>query len=175
MQLTSTCAPSFARNWQLSILNQQKGENDHRKYFMMEFHIRMSPDPAEIEPTTSWSPVRHTSDWATKDGLTDLGAAGVANITSKHLLAQFHSTRVCWSGNTQMTGTQTSLVPHNHQWYKTIKTETKRNQSQRAECISTAEMLYYLKFIWLLNIKYNKWMLGCVCSFANYTAVYEET
>ena len=29
------CAYSFARNWQLHFLNQQKGENDHRKYFMI--------------------------------------------------------------------------------------------------------------------------------------------
>ena len=29
------CAYSFARNWQLPFLNQQKGEIDHRKYFMI--------------------------------------------------------------------------------------------------------------------------------------------
>ena len=34
-RLTSTCSQSFTRNWQLPFLNQQKGENDCRKYFMM--------------------------------------------------------------------------------------------------------------------------------------------
>ena len=29
------CAHSFARNWQLPFLNKRKGENDHRKYFMI--------------------------------------------------------------------------------------------------------------------------------------------
>ena len=29
------CAHSFARNWQLPFLNQRKGENDRRKYFMI--------------------------------------------------------------------------------------------------------------------------------------------
>ena len=32
-RLTSTCAHSFARNWQLPFLNQPKGENDLRKLF----------------------------------------------------------------------------------------------------------------------------------------------
>ena len=50
--LTSTCAHSFARNWQLPFLNQRKGENDPRKYFMINLHGRMLPDPAGIEPTT---------------------------------------------------------------------------------------------------------------------------
>ena len=35
------CAHSFARNWQLPFLNQQKRENDHRKYFMINLHKRM--------------------------------------------------------------------------------------------------------------------------------------
>ena len=30
MRLTSTCAHSFGRNWQLPFLNQQKGGNDHK-------------------------------------------------------------------------------------------------------------------------------------------------
>ena len=42
------CADSFARNWQLPFLNQQKGENDCRKYFMINLHERMLP---------TWSPV----------------------------------------------------------------------------------------------------------------------
>ena len=39
--LTNICAHSFARNRQLAFLNQQKGENDHRKYFMI-MCIRLS-------------------------------------------------------------------------------------------------------------------------------------
>ena len=34
------CTHSFARNWQLS-LNQWKGENDHRKYFITNLHERL--------------------------------------------------------------------------------------------------------------------------------------
>ena len=29
----------------------------------------MLPDPAGIKPSTSWSPVRGTSDWSTKAGM----------------------------------------------------------------------------------------------------------
>ena len=36
---------SFARNWQLPFLNQRKGENDRRKYFMINLHERMLPRP----------------------------------------------------------------------------------------------------------------------------------
>ena len=35
------CAHSFTRNWQPPFLNQQKGENDRRKYFMINLHERM--------------------------------------------------------------------------------------------------------------------------------------
>ena len=37
------CAHSFARNWQLPFLNQQQGENDHRKYFMTNLYERLLP------------------------------------------------------------------------------------------------------------------------------------
>ena len=36
-RLTSTCAHSFARNWQLPFLDQGKGKNNSRKYFMIDF------------------------------------------------------------------------------------------------------------------------------------------
>ena len=65
-QLTNTCAQSFARNWQLPFLNQLEGQNDHRKYFMINLYKRMLLCPAGIEPATSWSPVGRTSDWATE-------------------------------------------------------------------------------------------------------------
>ena len=51
------CAHSFARNWQLPFFNQRKGENDRRKYFMINLHERMLLTSAGVEPATSWSPV----------------------------------------------------------------------------------------------------------------------
>ena len=50
----------------MSFLNQRYEENDRRKYFMINLYDRMLPDPAEIKPATSWSPVGCTSHWATK-------------------------------------------------------------------------------------------------------------
>ena len=44
-------------NWQLPFLNQGKGENDRRKYFMINLYERMLPTSAGAEPATSWSPV----------------------------------------------------------------------------------------------------------------------
>ena len=45
----------FASNWQLSFLNQQKGENGRRNYFMINLHGRMLPgvriEPADAHPT----------------------------------------------------------------------------------------------------------------------------
>ena len=41
----------------LTTLNQRKGENDRRKYFMINLHERMLPTSAGVEPATSWSPV----------------------------------------------------------------------------------------------------------------------
>ena len=49
-RLTSTYAHSFARNWQLPFLNQRKGENDRRKYFIINLHERMLPNPAGSNP-----------------------------------------------------------------------------------------------------------------------------
>ena len=62
------CAHSFARNWQLPFLNQRKGENDRRKYFMINLHERMLPTSARVEPATSWSPVGRASNCATEAG-----------------------------------------------------------------------------------------------------------
>ena len=42
--------------------------NGLRKYFMINLHEIMSPDPAGIEPATSWSPVGHSSNWSTEAG-----------------------------------------------------------------------------------------------------------
>ena len=49
-------------------MSQQKGENDRKKIFMIYLYERMLPDPAGIEPTTSWLPVEGTSNWATETG-----------------------------------------------------------------------------------------------------------
>ena len=34
-----------------------KGDNDRRKYFMINFYERMLPTSVGVEPATSWSPV----------------------------------------------------------------------------------------------------------------------
>ena len=65
--LTRTCASSITRKLQLPFLNQQKGENDCWKYFMITLHAVLL-DPVGINLATSWSAVWHTSDWATKTG-----------------------------------------------------------------------------------------------------------
>ena len=57
-------AHSFASNWQLPFLNQQKEENGCRNYFMTKIHERMLPD-VRIEPTTIRIPGGCISDWAT--------------------------------------------------------------------------------------------------------------
>ena len=41
----------------MPFLNQRKGENDRRKYFMINLHERMLSTSAGVEPATSWSPV----------------------------------------------------------------------------------------------------------------------
>ena len=62
------CAHSFARSWQLPFLNQRKGENGRRKYFMIKVHEWMLPTRRGVEPAISWSPVGRASNWATKAG-----------------------------------------------------------------------------------------------------------
>ena len=47
-------------------LNQWKGENDHRKYFMINLNKRMLMTQRGIKPATSWLPVRCTSNRATE-------------------------------------------------------------------------------------------------------------
>ena len=86
--LTSTCVNSFARNWQLPFLNQWKGENDHRKYFMINLSKWMLPDPVGIGAATSWSPAGRASDWATKAGFLKKSRAWLACIYA------------VWSGST---------------------------------------------------------------------------
>ena len=64
------CAHSFTRNWQLPFLNQRKGENDCRIYFMINLHERMLPTSAKVEPTTSWSPVGRRIQLSHRDNQT---------------------------------------------------------------------------------------------------------
>ena len=49
---------SPCRNWQLPFLNQRKGENDHRKYFMISLHERMLLTQRRSNP----QPPDHLSD-----------------------------------------------------------------------------------------------------------------
>ena len=60
---------SFASNWQLPFLNQPKGENGRRNYFMTNLHERMLPD-VRIEPPTIHMPDGCAFDWATMPGQT---------------------------------------------------------------------------------------------------------
>ena len=53
LSVNQHCAHSSARNWQLPFLNQREGENDRRKYFMINLHERMLPTLAGVELTTS--------------------------------------------------------------------------------------------------------------------------
>ena len=52
------CAHSFTRNWQLPFLSQRKGENDRRKYFMINLHETMLPTRRRSNP----QPPDHQSD-----------------------------------------------------------------------------------------------------------------
>ena len=46
---------------------------------MIHLHERIFPDPAGIEPATSWSPVGRASDWANEAGLYELEFYGPVN------------------------------------------------------------------------------------------------
>ena len=56
---------------QLSFLDQRKGENDRRKYFIIKSPRKNVVDPVGIEPATSLSPVGRGFNWATEAGHTD--------------------------------------------------------------------------------------------------------
>ena len=60
-------AHSFASNWQLPFLNQRKGENGRKNYFITKLHERMLPD-VRIEPATVRIPGGRASDRATAPG-----------------------------------------------------------------------------------------------------------
>ena len=69
------CAHSFARNWQLPFSNQRKGENDRKKYFMINL----------LEPAISWSPVGRASNWATEAGIINSGFTSLSTIFQSYL------------------------------------------------------------------------------------------
>ena len=52
----------------LPFLDQRKGENDRRKYYIINFDEIMFPDPVGIEPAASRSRVGRESDCATESG-----------------------------------------------------------------------------------------------------------
>ena len=60
-------AHSLASNWPLPFLNQRKGENGRRNYFMTNLHERMLPD-VRIEPATVRIPGGRAHDRATAPG-----------------------------------------------------------------------------------------------------------
>ena len=62
------CAHSFARNWQLPFLNQRKGENDRRIYFMINLHERMLPTSTGLNPRPPGLQSDGASNWATEAG-----------------------------------------------------------------------------------------------------------
>ena len=79
-----TCAHYFARNWQVSSLNQWKGANDFRKYFMINLHDRMLLDPARIEPIAScltafWTRVSKPLRQSVRNGLAQSGWPHIFN------------------------------------------------------------------------------------------------
>ena len=49
-----------------ALLESAEGENDCRKYFMINLHERMLPTSTGVEPVTSWSPVGLASNLATE-------------------------------------------------------------------------------------------------------------
>ena len=68
LNITYTEIWMYHHNWQLPGLNQRKGENGRRNYFMTKLHERMLPD-VRIDPTTVRIPDRRASHWATTPDL----------------------------------------------------------------------------------------------------------
>ena len=53
----------------MPFLNQQKGENDRRKYFMTSLHERMLPTSAGLHPRPPGLQLDDASNWATEAGM----------------------------------------------------------------------------------------------------------
>ena len=70
-------AHSFASNWQLLFLNQRKGGNGRRNYFLANLHESMGPH-VRIEPATVHIPGSRGSDRA--DARNYYGVVGVRGI-----------------------------------------------------------------------------------------------
>ena len=76
----------------MPFLNQQKGENDHRKCFMIKSPWKNVADPAGVNPATSWSQVRCTSNWATKARITEASITFSSLSTTWVILDQYQTT-----------------------------------------------------------------------------------
>ena len=64
------CAHSFTRNWQLPFLNQWKGENDCRKYFMINLHEgKLLTNVLSFNQTANacWSGLSLLTQWCSED------------------------------------------------------------------------------------------------------------
>ena len=89
------CAHSFARNWQLPFLNQWKGENDHRKYFMINPHERMLPTSSGLNPRSPGLQSDGASNWATEAGLDrrpcDPNSGAQNTLPPRHFPCKFKS------------------------------------------------------------------------------------
>ena len=94
--ITSTCAHSFARNWQILFLTQWKGENDHRKYFRMNLRKRMLPDSVGSKLMTSWSPVGPASD-SNRGQLKNMKNNLSSNQTKKVILSMLPHCLALWT------------------------------------------------------------------------------
>ena len=66
--LPELSAHSFASNWQLLFLNQQKRENGHRSFFMTKSPWKNVPDRWGIELGVACMPSGHASNRATASG-----------------------------------------------------------------------------------------------------------
>ena len=87
---------SFARNWQMPFLNQRKGENDCRKYFMINLHekkccqTRQGSNPLLI---TSQTRIRLSGQGRQEQ--TDL-TSSVTNINPDQLAYLQSDQDLCW-------------------------------------------------------------------------------
>ena len=83
-------AHSFTSNWQLPFLNQWKGENGHRNYFLTNLYESMLPD-VRIEPATVHIPGGCASDRATTPG------TSMCDTTNQMIMVILYHLSVKWS------------------------------------------------------------------------------
>ena len=72
----------------------RKGENDRRKYVMINIHEWMLPSSAEVELATSWSPFGRASNWSTEAGhVTKIKMWSGPTLTTYRIIGQL---RIWW-------------------------------------------------------------------------------